>query len=57
MVTDPKKICYNWGSRNDLLLKSNAIQNLQLIFGKKIQNSKIIWFTPTFRDYFGRSQQ
>ena len=56
MVTDPKKYVITGAPRNDLLLKSNAIQNLQLIFGKKIQNSKIIWFTPTFRDYFGRSQ-
>ena len=31
-------------------------KNLITIFGEQVLNSKIIWFAPTFRDYFGRSQ-
>tara|TARA_B110000438_G_scaffold299914_1_gene351043 strand:+ start:979 stop:2148 length:1170 start_codon:yes stop_codon:yes gene_type:complete len=56
MVTDPKKYVITGAPRNDLLLNSNGKKNLELIFGEEIKNSKIIWFTPTFRDYFGRSQ-
>ena len=56
MVTDPKKYIITGAPRNDLLLMSDGKKNLKTIFGEQVSNSKIIWFTPTFRDYFGQSQ-
>ncbi|MDA7656758.1 CDP-glycerol glycerophosphotransferase family protein [bacterium] len=56
MVTDPKKYIITGAPRNDLLLISDGVKNLKAIFGDQISNKKIIWFAPTFRDYFGRSQ-
>ena len=56
MVTDPKKYIISGAPRNDLLLNSDGKKNLKTIFGEQVSNSKIIWFAPTFRDYFGKSQ-
>ena len=56
MVTDPKKYIITGAPRNDLLLMSDGKKNLNTIFGEHVSNSKIIWFAPTFRDYFGQSQ-
>ena len=56
MVTDPKKYIISGAPRNDLLLISDGKKNLKTIFGEQVSNSKIIWFAPTFRDYFGQSQ-
>ena len=56
MVTDPKKYIITGAPRNDLLLMSDGKKNLKTIFGEHVSNSKIIWFAPTFRDYFGQSQ-
>ena len=56
MVTDPKKYIITGAPRNDLLLMSDGKQNLKTIFGEDVSNSKIILFTPTFRDYFGKNQ-
>jgi len=56
MVTDPKKYIISGAPRNDLLLISNGKKNLKTIFGEQVIDSKIIWFAPTFRAYFGKSQ-
>jgi CDP-glycerol glycerophosphotransferase (TagB/SpsB family) len=56
MVTDPKKYIVSGAPRNDLLLISDGRKNLKLIFDEEICHSKIIWYAPTFRDYFGQSQ-
>jgi CDP-glycerol glycerophosphotransferase (TagB/SpsB family) len=56
MVTHPNKYVVTGAPRNDLLLKSNGLDNLYKIFGEIVLGKKIIWFAPTFRDYFGRKQ-
>ncbi len=56
MVTDPKKYIITGAPRNDLLISSDGIEYLKNIFGEDVSKSKIIWFAPTFRDYFGQSQ-
>ncbi len=56
MVTDPKKYVISGAPRNDLLLSSDGNEGIKKIFGDGFSNSNLIWFAPTFRDYFGRSQ-
>lgn len=56
MVTDPKKYIITGAPRNDLLISSNGKGNLKKIFGNIVADVNLVWFTPTFRDYYGRNQ-
>lgn len=56
MVTDPKKYVISGAPRNDLLLSYNGKEGIKKVFGNNFADSNLIWFAPTFRDYFGKSQ-
>jgi len=52
MVTDPKKYIVSGAPRNDLLYLSDGKLNMKKIYGNKIDNHKIIFFMPTFRENY-----
>jgi len=56
MVTDPKKYIITGAPRNDFLFVSDGLSNVQKIFGDSIRGKKLLFFLPTFRDYYGKKQ-
>ncbi|MBU3578643.1 CDP-glycerol glycerophosphotransferase family protein [Polynucleobacter sp. 73C-SIWE] len=56
MVTDPKKYHITGAPRNDFLFTSNGIDNLKRIFKNQVGSCRLIFYFPTFRDYYGEKQ-
>ena len=56
MVTDPKKYLITGAPRNDFLYASNGRENIKAIYKKEIQEQQLIFYFPTFRDYYGTKQ-
>lgn len=56
MVTDPNKYIITGAPRNDFLFLSDGLSNIQKIFGDSIADNKLIFFLPTFREYYSKSQ-
>ena len=56
MITKPEKYIITGAPRNDFLFHSYGRENFKKIFGDEIGDNKIIFFLPTFREYFGKSQ-
>jgi len=56
MVTDPRKYIITGAPRNDFLFCTDGLSNARKIFGNSIDGAKLIFFIPTFRDYYGTKQ-
>lgn len=56
MVTDPCKYIITGAPRNDFLFLSDGLSNVRKIFGDRIEGNRVIFFLPTFRDYYGQKQ-
>ncbi|MFA6715849.1 MAG: CDP-glycerol glycerophosphotransferase family protein [Victivallaceae bacterium] len=56
MVTDPNKYIITGAPRNDFLFVSDGLANMRKIFGDGIENYRLVFFIPTFRDYYGKPQ-
>jgi len=55
MATDPDKYIITGAPRNDFLFSADGRSNIQKIFGN-MDDCRLIFFMPTFRDYYGGSQ-
>ena len=55
MLSSPWKYIVTGAPRNDFLFKTNGMSNLTKIFGNKINGEKLIFFLPTYRNYYGRN--
>tara|TARA_B110000003_G_scaffold84295_1_gene86307 strand:+ start:19117 stop:20283 length:1167 start_codon:yes stop_codon:yes gene_type:complete len=55
MLSSPWKYIITGAPRNDFLFKSDGISNLIKIFGHDIKEKKIIFFLPTYRNYYGQN--
>lgn len=56
MFVDPNKYIITGAPRNDFLFLSDGLSNIQKLFGKRVEGNKLIFFLPTFRDYYGKKQ-
>ncbi|MEW6088398.1 MAG: CDP-glycerol glycerophosphotransferase family protein [bacterium] len=56
MPTNSNKYIITGAPRNDFLFVSEGMSNVKKIFGEKIKDDKLVFFLPTFRDYYGKNQ-
>lgn len=56
VFTDPNKYIITGAPRNDFLFSADGKSNMRKIFGDTIGDDKVIFFMPTFRDYYGKKQ-
>lgn len=55
MITDPRKYVITGAPRNDFLFLSDGFANMWSVFGDEINGHQLLFFMPTFRDFYGHN--